>query len=67
MPIFSSKRKTKRLDDFIQITICKNESTKDRTFQTYVFHETYRNETFLIDFNEVLTLFHEFGHDYTGC
>jgi hypothetical protein len=28
----------------------KTESTKDRTSQTYVISETYRNKTFLIDF-----------------
>jgi Zn-dependent oligopeptidase len=64
---FPSKRKTNGLDDFYKSQFKKTKSMKDRTFQTYVISETYRNKTFLIDFNEV-TLFHEFGHGlHTVC
>jgi Zn-dependent oligopeptidase len=38
------------------------ESMKDHMFLSFVISHLQQNKTFFLTFNEVTTLFHEFGH-----
>jgi Zn-dependent oligopeptidase len=53
------------------MTSFKGQYVKDENerphIQTYVILPAYWNQTIFINFNEVTTLFHEFGMVYTEC
>jgi peptidyl-dipeptidase Dcp len=66
LTFFQEKENVMALDDFIQITICKN-GINERPHISNVCNFTKPTETkpSLLTFNEVLTLFHE-GHGLHG-
>jgi peptidyl-dipeptidase Dcp len=66
MPIFP--RKGKRNGAWMTSYKSHNlkNKIKDRTSQTYVISRNLQKQNLPIDFNEVLTLFHEFGHGLHG-